>query len=55
VAAITAKFGAAPGPAFAYALVCHTVMYLLVTVTGLVLLYRVGLSLADLRGEVEKG
>jgi len=54
VATIVHQFGAAPEAALAYALVCHMVMYLLVTVTGLVLLYRIGLSLADLRAEVEK-
>ena len=51
---ILVKFGATAAQAFAYALVCHVVMFLLVTVTGLVLLYRVGLSLAELRGQVEK-
>ncbi len=51
---ILARFGAQADQALAFALVCHMVMYLIVTVTGLVLLYRVGLSLADLRGEVEK-
>ncbi|MDE2142425.1 MAG: flippase-like domain-containing protein [Elusimicrobia bacterium] len=54
VATIVHQFGAAPEQALAYALVCHMVMYLLVTVTGLVLLYRLGLSLTDLRAEVEK-
>ncbi|OGR47460.1 MAG: hypothetical protein A2X37_12255 [Elusimicrobia bacterium GWA2_66_18] len=54
VADILGKFGASPEQGLAYALVCHMVMYLLVTVTGLVLLSRLGLSLADLRGEVEK-
>jgi uncharacterized membrane protein YbhN (UPF0104 family) len=54
VATIVHRFGASPEAALAYALVCHMVMYLLVTVTGLVLLYRIGLSLADLRAEVEK-
>ncbi|MFI5346111.1 MAG: lysylphosphatidylglycerol synthase transmembrane domain-containing protein [Elusimicrobiota bacterium] len=54
VATIVHQFGATPEAALAYALVCHMVMYLLVTVTGLVLLYRIGLSLADLRAEVEK-
>lgn len=54
VATIVHQFGAGAEQALAYALVCHAVMYLLVTVTGLVLLYRIGLSLADLRAEVEK-
>ena len=51
---IVEKFGATPEQALAYALVCHMTMYLLVTITGLILLYRVGLSLTELRGEVEK-
>jgi len=54
VATIVQQFGATAEQALAYALVCHMVMYLLVTVTGLILLYRIGLSLADLRAEVEK-
>lgn len=54
VVTILAKFGAGAEQAFAYALVCHMVMYLLVTITGLILLYRVGLSLAELQGEVTK-
>ncbi len=54
VVTILAKFGAQADQAFAYALVCHMTMYLLVTVTGLILLYRVGLSLTDLQGEVAK-
>jgi hypothetical protein len=55
VKSIVVQFGATPDQALAYALVCHMLMYLLVTVTGLILLYRIGLSLAELRGEVEKG
>ena len=54
VKSILVQFGASPEQALAYALVCHMVMYLLVTVTGLILLYRVGLSLSELSGEVEK-
>lgn len=54
VKSIVVRFGATPDQALAYALVCHMVMYLLVTVTGLLFLYRVGLSLAELRGEIEK-
>ena len=54
VSVIVAKFGATAEQAFAYAAVCHIVMYTLTTVTGLVFLYRVGLSLAELRGEVDK-
>jgi glycosyltransferase 2 family protein len=54
VKSIVVQFGATPDQALAYALVCHMVMYLSVTVTGLILLYRTGLSLTELRGEVEK-
>ena len=54
VESILTQFGATAEQAFAYALVCHAVMFLLVTVTGLILLYRIGLSLAELRGEVDK-
>ncbi|MFI5349302.1 MAG: lysylphosphatidylglycerol synthase transmembrane domain-containing protein, partial [Elusimicrobiota bacterium] len=54
VKSIVVQFGASPDQALAYALVCHMVMYLSVTVTGLILLYRIGLSLTELRGEVEK-
>lgn len=54
VKSIVVQFGATPDQAFAYALVTHMVMYLLVTVAGLILLYRIGLSLAELRSEVEK-
>ena len=54
VKSIVVQFGATPDQAFAYALVTHMVMYLLVTVTGLILLYRIGLSLTELRSEVEK-
>jgi uncharacterized membrane protein YbhN (UPF0104 family) len=54
VKGIVVQFGATPDQALAYALVCHMIMFLLVTVTGLVLLYGTGLSLAELRGEVEK-
>jgi uncharacterized membrane protein YbhN (UPF0104 family) len=54
VGAIVHQFGASPEQALAYALVCHAVMYLFVTITGLILLYRLGLSLTDLRAEVEK-
>jgi hypothetical protein len=54
VKSIVVQFGATPDQAFAYALVTHMVMYLLVTIAGLILLYRIGLSLAELRSEVEK-
>jgi uncharacterized membrane protein YbhN (UPF0104 family) len=54
VADILGRFGATSEQAFAYALVCHMTMYLIVTVLGLLLLTRVGLSLAELRGEIGK-
>jgi uncharacterized membrane protein YbhN (UPF0104 family) len=54
VKSIVVQFGATPDQALAFALVCHMVNYLLVTVASLILLYRIGLSLADLHGEVEK-
>ena len=49
VASILERFGAAPEPALAYALVVHMAMYLIVTVTGLFFLSREGVSLAQLR------
>jgi uncharacterized membrane protein YbhN (UPF0104 family) len=54
VANIVGKFGASAEQAFAYALVCHMTMFLIVTILGLVLLSRLGMSLAELRGEVAK-
>jgi uncharacterized membrane protein YbhN (UPF0104 family) len=54
VASILHTFGAAPEAALAYALMTHMIMYLLVTVTGLVFLSREGVSLAQLREEVER-
>ena len=54
VKSILVQFGASPEQALACALLCHMVMYLLVTITGLILLYRVGLSLTELREEVER-
>lgn len=54
VADIAGRFGAGAEQAFAYALVCHMTMFLIVTVVGLVLLSRLGLSLSELRGEAGK-
>lgn len=54
VASILRTFGAAPELALAYALMTHMIMYLLVTVTGLVFLSREGVSLAKLSEEVER-
>ncbi len=54
VADIAGRFGAGTEQAFAYALVCHMTMFLIVTVAGLILLSRLGLSLAELRGEAGK-
>ena len=53
VASILGKFGATPESALAYALMTHMIMYLLVTVVGLIFLSREGVSLAQLRAEVE--
>ncbi len=53
VASILRTFGAVPEAALAYALLTHMIMYLLVTITGLVFLSREGVSLAQLREEVE--
>ncbi|MEK7388667.1 MAG: lysylphosphatidylglycerol synthase transmembrane domain-containing protein [Elusimicrobiota bacterium] len=55
VASILVKFQAGPEEAFAYALVTHMVMYVFVTSCGLFFLSREGISLAQLRQEVEKG
>lgn len=54
VASILHTFGASPELALAYALMTHMIMYLLVTVTGLVFLSREGVSLAQLREDVER-
>ena len=54
VASILHTFGATPEAALAYALMTHMIMYLLVTVTGFVFLSREGVSLAQLREEVER-
>ena len=40
--------------AFAYALVCHMTMFLIVTVAGLAALWRMGLTLGELRGEASR-
>lgn len=55
VASILRTFGAAPEAALAYALLTHMIMYILVTVTGLLFLSREGVSLAQLRADVESG
>jgi len=54
VASIIGRFGVGAEQALAYALVCHMTMFLLVTGLGLVLLSRLGLSLAELRAEAAK-
>lgn len=54
VQSIIEKFGASPEQAFAYALVTHMVMFLFVTCAGLLLLSREGVSLAQLKEEVER-
>jgi hypothetical protein len=52
---ILSRFGASPEIAFAYAILAHMSMYLIVTILGLVLLYTVGLSLAELESTVRRG
>lgn len=54
VASVVGKFGAAPHAALAYALLTHMLMYLVVTITGLVFLSREGVSLASLREEAAR-
>lgn len=54
VASILHTFGATPEIALAYALLTHMIMYLLVTVTGFAFLSREGVSLTQLREEVER-
>lgn len=54
VASILVEFGSTPEQGLAYAVVCHMLMYLLVTATGLAFLWRVGLSLSDLRKETAR-
>ena len=53
VASILRTFGAAPETALAYALMTHMIMYLQVTVTGLLFLSREGVSLTELSKEAE--
>lgn len=50
VKSIVVRLGAAPPEALAYAVFLHMCMYILVTVLGLVFLYRVGLSLGGVKG-----
>lgn len=54
VVGILERFGVGSNLAFAYAVFTHMVMYLLVTALGLIFLYRVGLSMAELTDAVEK-
>ncbi len=54
VEAIMEKLGAGAAQAFAYALFTHMVMYLVVTVLGLIFLYQVGLSLGELQGALDR-
>lgn len=55
VKTIVEKMGASAPEAFAYALFVHMTMYILVTVIGLVFLYRVGLSLGGIKGSLDQG
>lgn len=54
VKAILERFGAEPAQALAFAVFNHMTGYLFVTAAGLFFLYRVGLSLAELRSQLEK-
>lgn len=54
VSGILVRFGATPAQGFAYALVCHATMYILVTVTGLAFLYAIGASLARLEEDLAR-
>lgn len=51
---ILVRFGAEPAQGFAFAFVCHSVMYLLVTATGLACLWSIGASLAGLREDLSR-
>ncbi len=54
VSGILGRFGATAAQGFAYALVCHATMYILVTVTGLAFLYGIGASLARVQEDMAK-
>lgn len=51
---ILVRFGAEPAQGFAYAVVCHAVMYILVTGIGLACLATLGVSLAGLQEDLKK-
>lgn len=53
VTSVVTKMGASPDAAFAYALFVHMTMYLLVTTMGLIMLYRMGLSLGGIQDSVK--
>jgi uncharacterized membrane protein YbhN (UPF0104 family) len=54
VGGILGRFGAEPAQGFAYAVVCHAVMYLLVTAAGIACLWSVGISLAGLKEDLDR-
>ncbi|MBI5630348.1 MAG: flippase-like domain-containing protein [Elusimicrobia bacterium] len=54
VKSLLQSFGASPHQALAYAFFSHMLSYLIVTLLGLVFLYRVGLSLGELKAGLEK-
>lgn len=54
VKAVVGSFGVEPNSAFAFAVFTHMIGYLATTLIGLAFLYRVGLSLGELTGAVEK-
>jgi hypothetical protein len=54
VQTVAGRFGIAPQAALGYALFNHMVGYIVVTLLGLVFLYKTGLSLAELKGALER-
>ena len=54
VKTIVETLGPAPHEAFGFAVFSHMVMYGVVTMTGMIFLYRVGLSLAGLKAALKQ-
>jgi uncharacterized protein (TIRG00374 family) len=53
VSQLLGQFGVSPEQSFAFAVLCHMVSYLVITLTGLVVIYRIGDSLTDLPANME--
>lgn len=51
---VLVRFGAAPGEAFAYAAFTHLTMYAVVTIIGIICLYRLGHSIEGLKQAVSR-